>query len=349
MTHLARQEEQTRIHEDARRQLQHLPKVELHLHLEGMMRPATLRSLCEKNQVPLPAHVQASEAHYFATFDEFVYTYHRICQALAQPGDFALLMADVAAYLRRNHILYAEIAWTPFLYLNRGLRFAEVMEVLNEALEAHNIADRVHFLIDVQRDHGLEVGTRVFEQVFATHNQWRIAGVGLTGQEEGFPPAEYRQLYHQARECGLGTTAHAGEYGTAKDIWQGVQALGVQRIGHGIRAVHDRALLDILANQQIHLEICPTSNVRLQRVLTYSAHPVRTLWQAGIPLGLNTDNPALFGIDLSDEYHKVMEHQGFGLREMYQSLLHSVQASFLSAERKHALRQQLTQGWRDVC
>ena len=250
--------------EERKKQVQALPKVELHLHLEGCATLATLRTLCRQNRKPLPVHLQdeLAQTHVFGTFDEFVFSYQSICQAITQEQDFALLIADVADYLKRNTILYAEVAWTPFLYLNRGLHFEAIMEIMNEALIAHAIEDRVHFVIDIQRDHGIEAGSWVYQQVFATSPKLRIAGVGLTGQEEGFPPSEYQALYSQAREHGLGVTAHAGEYGTPEDIWQCVRALGVKRIGHGIRAVHDRALLDYLAEQRIHLEICPTSNVR---------------------------------------------------------------------------------------
>ncbi|HEY1354608.1 MAG TPA: DNA-3-methyladenine glycosylase [Ktedonobacteraceae bacterium] len=261
-SHLAQREEESTMSEEAWRQIQSLPKIELHLHLEGVMRPSTLRALCDKNHVPLPAHLKDSDAHYFGTFDEFVYTYHRVCQALVHAQDFALLMTDVANYLQRNNLLYAEIAWTPFLYLNRAnkrLHFEAVMEAMNEALEALGIADRVNFLIDIQRDHGVEAGAWVYQQAFAAPKTWRIAGIGLVGQEEGFSPSEYQALFQQARALGFGTTAHAGEYGTTEDIWQCVRALGTKRIGHGIRAIHDRKLLDYLVEQDVHLEICPTS------------------------------------------------------------------------------------------
>ena len=349
--HLAQREEETPMREVEQRQIQELPKIELHLHLEGMTRPATLRALCQKNRVALPAHLEEAEAHTFGTFDEFAYTYHRICQAITSAQDFALLIADVADYLKRNTILYAEIAWTPFLYLNRGLRFEAIMEVMNEALSAHGIADRVNFLIDIQRDHGLEAGAWVYQHAFAfaATPESHLAGVGLVGQEEGFPPGEYQALFHHAREQGLGITAHAGEYGTAEDIWQCVRTLGVKRIGHGIRAVQDRALVEYLVDQRVHLEVCPTSNVRLERVLTYSAHPLHDLWRMGVNLGLNSDDPGLFASDLSDEYRKAMQHCGFSLADLHQTLGNSLEAAFLPDARKEAFAQRLDHDWRSQC
>ncbi|MBO0783757.1 MAG: adenosine deaminase, partial [Ktedonobacteraceae bacterium] len=345
VAHLAQKEEEVTMQQDTPQQFSSLPKIELHLHLEGMMRLHTLRVLCHQNRQPLPAHLQQDETTTFGSFDEFVYTYHLLGQALAREQDFALLMVDVADYLKRNQILYAEISWTPFLYLNRGLRFEAVMAVLNEALETHGIADRVQWLIDIQRDHGLEAGAWVYQQVCAARSELQIAGVGLTGQEAGFPPAEYHTLFQQARDHGLGTTAHAGEYGTPKDIWQCIEHLEVSRIGHGIRAVEDRALLQQLKARQIHLELCPTSNVRLQRVPTYSTHPIQALWRAGIALGINTDNPGLFRMDLAEEYARVMAHCGFSLHDVWQTLQHSVQAAFLAPKRKRTLLHQLDAAW----
>jgi DNA-3-methyladenine glycosylase len=350
-SHLVQREEESTMSEEAQRQIQSLPKIELHLHLEGMVRASTLRTLCDKNRVPLPAHVKESDAHYFGSFDEFVYTYHTICQALVHAQDFALLIADVADYLKRNTILYAEIAWTPFLYLNRKkpLRFEAVMEVMNEALEVLGIADRIGWIIDIQRDHGVEAGAWVYQQVFRAPKAWRIVGVGLVGQEEGFSPSEYQVLYHQAQELGFGTTAHAGEYGTAEDIWQCVRTLGVKRIGHGIRAIHDRKLLDYLVEHGVHLEICPTSNVRLERVMMYSGHPLQDLWRANVNLGLNSDDPGLFSSDLSDEYSKVIQHCGFPLTNIHQTLHNSLAAAFLPVSRKEALVQRLDHDWRKIC
>jgi adenosine deaminase len=347
--HLAQREEEVTMKMEERRQLQALPKIELHLHLEGCVSLTTLRALCQKNRQPLPPHLQDGEAHQFDTFAEFAYSYHRICQAIVQEQDLALVVADVAAYLKRNNIVYAELSWTPFLYLNRGFRFETAMDVMNEALVSHQVADRVNFVIDVQRDHGIEAGSYVYQHVFSACKEHHIVGVGLTGQEEGFPPSEYQQLYHQAQERGLGTTAHAGEYGTADDIWQCIRTLKATRIGHGVRATDDRSLLDYLAEQQIHLETCPTSNVRLGRVMTYSGHPVQVFRQRHLSFSLNSDDPGLFASDLSDEYSKVIQHCGFSLVDIQQTLQQSVQASFLSPQRKELLQQQIDNDWRPIC
>jgi adenosine deaminase len=348
-THLSQSEAISTMNQETLQQIKMLPKVETHLHLEGCMSLATLRKLAAQNRVPLPAHLAERQSHYFSTFDEFAHTFHSICRVLVHEQDFGLLIDDVADYIRRNNILYCEIAWTPFLYLNRGLRFEAIMECMNEALARHQLRERVNFIIDIQRDHGLEAGAWVYTQVFSARKDLQIVGVGLTGQEEGFSPSEYQNLYQQAKEHGLGCAAHAGEYGSTEDIWQCVRDLQVSRVGHGIRAIEDRALVSYLAEHAIHLEVCPSSNVLLRRVMSYSGHPIQRLRNARVRLGINSDDPGLFASDLSDEYGKVIEHCGFSLFDIKETLEQSVVAAFLPPERKQVLQQHIDHDWRSLC
>lgn len=346
-SYLAQQEEEVvPMSDEMTQQIRVLPKVELHLHLEGCMTVATVRQLAQRHRIPLPVHLheEKQKTHQFSTYDEFVHSYYSLCRLLIHEQDFALLAADLADYLQQNAITYCEVAWTPFLYLNRGLQFEAVLAVLNETLEARGVRERVRFLIDIQRDHGLEAGEWIFHQVFAARDL-HIAGVGLTGQEEGFPPAEYQRLFLLARQKGLGCTAHAGEYGTAEDVWQCLQQLGVSRIGHGLRAVHDPLLLCYLAEHQIHLEVCQTSNVRLGRVPSYAAHPLRAFWQQRIPLSINSDDPRLFSSDLTQEYLKAMQHGGLTLADLQQTVLGSLAAAFLPPAEKQPVQEHILQTW----
>ncbi len=339
------QEETTPMNDDAlMTQLRGLPKVELHLHLEGCMRVETLRTLCARNRLPQPSHLAERRAHAFGTFDEFAHTYYTICDALRTEQDFGLLIADLAEYLRQNSILYAEVSWTPFRYLNRGLRFERILEVMKEALKEQGIEDRVGLIVDIQRDHGLAAGTWVFERVFAAREAL-IVGVGLTGMEQGCDPTLYGDLYRRAREQGLGCTAHAGEYGPAQDIWQCLRMPGVSRIGHGLSAISDRALIAYLVEHGIHLEMCPTSNVRLGRVLDLSSHPLHALVRRQVNLGISTDDPRLFHLDLSEEYANVLHHCGLTYADLKQTVLQSVAASFLAPARKQALTHRIRAGW----
>jgi adenosine deaminase len=331
--------------QEARAMMKDLPKVELHVHLEGCMGISTLISLADRNGMQLPPHVTQQNSLMFGTFDEFAHTYYSICKALKHEDDFRLLAGDVADYVTSNNIEHCEVSWTPFLYLNRGLRFDAIMHVLNDELETRGVRNRVKFIIDMQRDHGTEAGSLVLSEALHCSDA-NIVGIGLTGQEAGFRPDAYKSIYQQAREAGLGCTAHAGEYGTPVDIWQCIRELGVTRIGHGIAAANDPDLLDFLAHSDIHLEVCPTSNVRLQRVLAYSTHPFKLLWERGVKIGINSDDPGIFGSDLTSEYVTAMTHFGLTISDLKTTVLNSIKASFATSSEKDRLRTLVEHAWR---
>lgn len=324
-----------------------LPKTELHLHLEGTISAATLLRLAAKHKMPLPPHIQRTGTLSYDTFDEFVDTYYAICNALQEPDDFRAAINDVCDYLQRNNIVYAEVSWTPYRYLQQGLDFAEIMHTMNDQLERRGVRSQVGFLIDTQRDHGLEVGKLVYHHAIECKDA-RIVGIGLTGYEDGFPPSEYSQLFAEARDAGLGCTAHAGEYGSPADIWMAVQDLGVTRIGHGVQAQHDEALLDYLATHHIHIEVCPTSNVRMQRVPTLAEHPLRMFHARGISFGINSDDPAIFSQELSAEFIAVAQEARLTMSDLIKAIEDSIDAAFTTPDHKSALHRRLQDHKQDL-
>lgn len=328
----------------ARTNLENLPKIELHLHLEGCVNIETILKLASKNNTNLPKHILDRKSIHFSTFDEFVHTYYSICNSIVSEQDFRLVIGDVIEYVNRNHIIYSEVSWTPFLYLNRGLEFDRMMAVMNEELETHKMRDRIKFIIDIQRDHGFEAGEYVYSQVFHCQDS-NIVGIGLTGQEQGFSPSIYRTLYENARDKGFGCTAHAGEYGSSVDVWKCIEDLGATRIGHGIRALDDYKLMDHIVGQNIHLEICPTSNIKLERVINYSSHPLAHFHDRNINFGINSDDPGIFQADLTDEYLNVINYLNFTLSDIKESLINSIGASFASDICKRELNQQILDYW----
>lgn len=327
-----------------KQELKALPKVELHLHLEGCINIETVLKLATKNHTKLSDHILQGGSGHFATFDDFVQTYYAICNAIVSAEDFCAVIADVIEHVQENNIIYCEVSWTPFLYLKRGLRFDHVIALMNEVLEIHEMRDRIKFIIDTQRDHGLEVGEFVYSKVFDCQES-NIVGIGLTGQEQGFSASTYKNLYQSAKDKGFGCTAHAGEYGSAADVWQCVQDLGATRIGHGIRACDDAQLMAYLLSHNIHLEVCPTSNVKLERVTDYLNHPLKDFWKHHLNFGLNSDDPGIFEADLTEEYLNVMHYLGLHSSDIKKCLLNSVEASFTSAKQKKELAQQIMDHW----
>jgi adenosine deaminase len=164
-----------------------------------------------------------------------------------------------------------------------------------------------------------------------------VIGVGIGGREYMFPPEAYCDVYRQARELGFKTSAHAGEAAGPQSIWGAIEALEVDRIGHGTRAIEDARLIDYLAEHKIPLELCVLSNVRTAVVANAERHPARTYYERGIPLSINTDDPTLFGNSLVDEYLALHEQLGFSKSDIIRLIEQGIETSWLAADRKQRM------------
>jgi len=321
-----------------------LPKIELHIHLEGCISLSTLKFLAKKNNAEIPKHLSEKENIYFENFEEFVSTFYAICNAIAKEEDFKYVIKDLISYIRRNNIIYTEVSWTPLRYLQKGLDFAKSMEVMNSEIAMNNFRDNINFIIDTQRDHGTDVANFVFNKVLETKDT-NIVGIGMTGYELGFSSSNYAAIYERMRDNGYGCTAHAGEYGFAINIWQCLLDLKVKRIGHGIKAVSNPDLINYIKENNIHLEISPTSNVRLCRVETFAAHPIKNFMEMELNIGINSDDPGIFNIDLTDEYMNMIDVFNFNIKKLKQCNLNAANASFTSSEKKQSLTEIIERNW----
>ncbi len=324
--------------------IQALPKVELHIHLEGCISLGTLKSLASKNNVILPKHLTDKDNISFSNFNEFVQTFYAICNVIKTEPDFKFIAKDLVDYVRRNNIIYCEVSFTPIIYLNKDLSFSKIMGILNEEIAFNNLSDCIYFIIDTQRDHGIAIGEQVFNKVLETKD-CNIVGIGMTGQEVGFLASEYKALYKKMYDAGYGCTAHAGEYGGANDIWQCLLYLKVKRIGHGIRAIADDELLEFIKENDIHLEVSPTSNVRLCRVESYAVHPIKDFINMGLNVGINSDDPGIFNTDITDEYNNILAAFNFNSSTLKQCNINAVQASFTTAATKQQLLTTIKKHW----
>ncbi|MCP4437501.1 MAG: adenosine deaminase [Aureispira sp.] len=327
-----------------RERLAKLPKIELHVHLEACIKRSTIQWLAEKNNISIPDYFGSHEPLFFKTFEDFVEVFWAIGKVIVSEDDFAYVVRDAVEYVRRNNIAYCEISWTPHLYMERGFSFDKTMAIFNAELAKHNAQDQIRFIIDVQRDHGLEEGATVFQKVFDTPNI-NVVGIGLTGFEEGHPASIFKEVFKKATELGYGCTAHAGEYGDSAEIWRCVSDLGVTRIGHGIRAITDEKLMQFLIENNIHLEISLTSNVRLERVESYAKHPIVDFINKGISVGVNSDDPTVFEIDLLDEYMYFREQCGLSYEQLKKSNYDALEAAFCTDKQKMELKQLLDEAW----
>jgi len=320
--------------------IERLPKVELHVHLEGAIRPQTLAELAAKNHVDLPGGPDS--VYHFADFPGFLDAYMRGAACLCEREDFQRVTYEFLLDEAAQGIRYCELFISSMQHLRRDFDFdclmGGVQDGYRQARAEHDI--RMGVIFDHGRQFGAEAGMQVLERALATRS-YGVIGLSIGGDEANFPPELFAEMFRQARAAGLHVTAHAGEVRGPESIWGAIRALGVRRIGHGIRAVGDPALMDYLRANGIFLDICPTSNVRTGAVPTLAAHPVRRLFDAGVPITLASDDPALFHTNLLQEYLLLAEHFGFTRDELWQISLNGVRASFLPPQEKAALEEEL--------
>jgi adenosine deaminase len=319
-----------------------MPKVELHVHLEGSIRPTTLLTLAERNGVALPASDLAGlqEFYRFTDFDHFIEVYFTISRCLQTVSDFGLIAYEFGADMARQNIHYAEVTFTPHTNVsNTGLPFDDIMTALNEgrtrAQDEFGVEWR--WVLDIVRDNP-DTRHQVAEWA-ASATDWGAVGFGLGGTENGHPPERFADAYEVARKAGLHSVPHAGEVAGPQSVWGAIRALGAERLGHGVRCVEDPALVAYLQQNRIPLEICPTSNVCLGIYASYQEHPIRWLWDQGLYVTVNSDDPPMFNTDLVSEYQALVEHLGFGAAELQQLSLNALRASFLPAHHKADLEE----------
>ena len=327
--------------------IREMPKVELHVHLEGSIRPATLLRLAERNGVALPAHDldELRDFYRFIDFTHFLRVYLTISSCLQTVDDFELVAYEFGADMARQNIRYAEVTFTPYPNVQRtGLPFADILTGLN-AGRARAQADfgvEFRWVLDIVRDNP-DSGPQVVRWAAAAQERG-VIGLGLGGPEQGHPPEQVADAYAQARRAGLHSLPHAGELVGPESVWGALRSLGAERIGHGVRSIEDPALVDYLVERQIPLEICPTSNLRLGVYPSYRAHPLRRLWERGVYVTVNSDDPPMFGTDLVGEYLVLVEQMGFTAADLEQLSLNALRASFWpeKAAQEEAFRAEFT-------
>ena len=318
--------------------LRGLPKAELHLHLEGTIRPETLVELSQRNdRVPLTLE-QARALYVYDDFQAFLMAFKAVSERLQTPDDFGLICFNMIRDLAGQGCVHAEvyISWGILLRFKPQLPVEKVME----AIEAARVrAERefgvsVLWIADAVRHFGLDEAAAVFRLAAKLRERWpSIVGIGIGGDEARGPAGPFRELYAEAKAAGLHLTAHAGESTGPEAIWSALN-IGAERIGHGLAAQHDADLLRVLAERQVPVEINLTSNVRTGCCPAYDAHPLREYFEGGLMLTLNSDDPPMFGSDLLGEYAKAQELFAFSLEQMREFAANSIEASFLGPERK---------------
>ena len=322
-----------------------MPKAEIHIHLEGSVRPSTLLELARRNGVRPPADTLAGlqEFFRFRDFPHFIEVYIAVCNCLRTPDDFATIVRELGQDAAAQNIRYLEVHFNPETNVRkRGLDFHDMLGGMNcgraEAREQWGVEMR--WIADGVRDSETSPYsvTRTVDWIAALEPADGVVALGLGGNEVGHPPAPFAADFARAREAGLHTVAHAGETTGHDTVRDSLDLLCVERIGHGVRSIDDPNLVVRLARERIPLELCPTSNVCTGVVPSLADHPFRAFDEAGVVVTVNSDDPPLFGTTLTDEFLVLARDWGYGPDGLQRIALNAVDVSFLSEEDRQRMR-----------
>jgi len=284
-----------------------LPKAELHLHLEGSVDAETLHELD-----PATPLEELRALYHYPDFNAFLKTFGAVVTRLARPEDYALVTRRLLERLAAQNVRYAEIIIAAGVVLWKKQEFGPVFDAIHDAARGSPV--EVRWILDAVRQFGVEPAWDVARLAAARQDRGVVA-IGIGGSEERGPAEWFKEVFAFAKSAGLHLTAHAGESAGPESVWEAL-ILGAERIGHGIAAVRDRGLLRHLRERDIPLEISITSNLVTGVVKRLEDHPIRDLYDAGVPIILNTDDPAMFGCTLTDEYRLAARAFGFSEAEL---------------------------------
>jgi aminodeoxyfutalosine deaminase len=286
-----------------------LPKAELHLHLEGSIRPNIVCALAARHGVQV-SEEEVRRRYSYTDFLGFLEAFKWVTSFLRTPDDYALIVQDLAEQLLAQNVVYAEVTLSVGVMLLRNQRPERNFEAILRAAEPFDSRGlKLLWIFDAVRQFGPDAAQQVVNAARNVASK-KIVAFGVGGDELSIPTLAFRSVYDSASSLGLHRLMHAGEIGSPEKIREAVELLGVERIGHGIAAIHDPALMDLLADRRIPLEVCPGSNIRTgalarqltQPTATIEAHPLPQLFRHGIPITLSTDDPTMFDTDLATEY-----------------------------------------------
>jgi adenosine deaminase len=317
-----------------------IPKAEIHLHLEGSVDPPTLVDLIERRggRVDRAGRERIAALYTHRDFRHFLENFRTVCGFLTRPEDYARVASALSDRLRDETVRYAEVFCSPGVFEPAGLPADEVLDAVSDTARRRAAAGgpRLRFLLDGVRQLGIGPQEKLVE-LAARSRRYDVIGIGLGGDEKALPASHFAGAYREARRLGLHTTVHAGEFDGPRSVRQALESLGVERIGHGVRAAEDEGLVRDLAVCGVPLECCPTSNLKTGVVAAWADHPLPRLLAAGVRVTINSDDPALFGTSLVGEWEAARARLGLSAAAVFGIGLQTAAATFLPPAEKDGL------------
>lgn len=320
-----------------------LPKVELHLHIEGTLEPELMFTLAKRNRVLIPFDTveDVRRAYNFSDLQSFLDIYYRGANVLQTEQDFYDLAWAYFSKAQSQNVRHAELFFDPQTHTDRGILFETVIKGIHRAQEdaSSKLGISSHLILCFLRHLSPEAGLKLLEGA-KPYKEW-IVGVGLDSSEQGRPPSLFENLFEQARKQGYLAVAHAGEEGPADYVWQALNLLKSRRIDHGVRSMDDPKLIEYLVENQIPLTVCPLSNVKLRVFQKMSDHTIKQMLDKGVRVTINSDDPAYFGGYLNENFIAAQEGLDLSKADLFKICENSIQAAFLDEARKMNLREEL--------
>ncbi|CAE6950723.1 Catalyzes the hydrolytic deamination of adenine to hypoxanthine. Plays an important role in the purine salvage pathway and in nitrogen catabolism [Vibrio sp. B1FLJ16] len=323
--------------------IQGLPKVELHLHIEGSLEPELMFKLAKRNGIDIPysSPSELRDAYQFEDLQSFLDLYYQGADALRTEQDFYDLTWEYLERCKADNVIHTEIFFDPQTHTDRGIDFDTVINGITRALdygcEQLGITSQIIacFLRHLSEESAFETLQSVLK------HKDKIIGVGLDSSEKGNPPAKFIHVFQQAKEAGLLTVAHAGEEGPAQNISDAIEMLEVSRVDHGVRCVEDEALVASLIESRMPLTVCPLSNIKLCVFENMKHHNVVDLLRKGVAVTINSDDPAYFGGYMTDNFLAVNQAHPMSYEELAKFTLNAIEASFIDEAMKANYRSQV--------
>jgi len=336
--------------------IQSLPKAELHLHLEGSVDPATLAELSRLYNTPLPTENNRYDVagsgdvlteddvrrlYSYKDFNGFLMAFKSVTERLRSPEDYELVTYRLMQKLRQQNIVHAEVYVSVGVIRWRGQPVEPIFEGMERGRERgqRDFGVSLLWIFDAVRHFGPEAAAEVFD-LAARLRERNVVGIGIGGDEARGPAEGFRDLYQKAADKGLRLTAHAGETTGPESVWGAIN-IGAERIGHGLSAANDPELMEVMAQKQVPVEMCITSNLRTGACKEMQEHPVRKFFDEGLMITLSTDDPAMFQTSLNKEFEIAQQEFNFTEDHLRELARNSIEASFLPVEKKLRFMQQI--------
>ena len=324
-------------------QIHKLPKIELHSHLEGTIKPELAKQIAKRNAAPLDNNLfDDNQSYAWSDFASFLTAYDSVSSCLKNGEDYRDITYEYLKDCASENVIYAETFISPDHAAECGISYDDMISGIasgiDDAERDFGIVGRI--IVTCVRHLGPEQGLNVVQTMVDNPHPY-VVGFGMGGDENAFTIEEYTPVYNIAANAGYACTVHAGEICGPDSVWDAINYLPISRIGHGVKSVYDEKLISELINRKIHLEICPGSNLALSLFPNWESHPLLTIMNKGISISLNSDDPPFFNTTVGKEYQNSAKNFNLNVEDLKQISLMAMEASFADIKTKSRLIEEI--------